>query len=334
MINFQLGYQHDGITINDYDKDVAKVAKTSANLWIAARDTYTIKKQNLKIKNKNIVTQQKIVSLVYDNYLKLPNKENFSGLVLPNESQAKSYPGNALEFRIGAPVTWLTKLAPNGHFIYYYEYTDMYKSMIGDEDLFNNLTNAYAKGLGTKYNHDVKKNILPEKYILFAHQGLREVHYYDKMTGMDLLLQVSQWAKDNKKHVVIRFHPTADEDYGEELDVLKNDYITFDTDSYIVDLISNCDQLWTISSACGMEGMLMNKPVTIFGMTDYHPVVNNADTIDDSFKESFNRDAYIQFMTWYVRKLCINIHSQNAADRIYKRMHDYFIVGKSIENLY
>ena len=334
MINFQLGYKYNDIIINDYEKDVDKIAKTSANLWLDARDTYTIKKENLKIKNKNINTQRKIVSLVYDSYLRLPNKENFNGLILPNETQVKYYTGNALEFRIGAPVTWLTKLAPNGHFIYYYEYTDMYKSTTGDENLFNTLTEVYNRGLGTKYNHDTKNNTLPENYILFAHQGLGSVHYYDKMNGIDLLLQVSQWAKDNKKHVVIRLHPTADEYYGDELDVLKNDYISFDEDSYIVDLVKRCDQLWTVSSACGMEGMLMNKPVTIFGITDYHPVVNNANTIDDAYKESFNRDEYIRFMTWYVRKLCINIHHASASDRIYKRMYDYFIVGKPIEDLY
>ena len=332
MISFQLSYEHNNTIVND--KDINKVAKASADLWIAARDTYVFKKQNLKIKNKNYDTQRKIVSLVYDSYVKLPDKESFNGLILPNESQVKSYVGNGLEFRIGAPVVWLTKLAPNGHFIYYYQYTDLYKDTLGDDNLFDNLAKAYRSGFGTKYNHTVKKNPLPDNYILFAHQGLGNVHYYTKMTGYDLLIQVSQWAKDNKKHIVIRFHPTADESYGEELDILKNDYITFDFDSYIVDLIANCDQLWTISSACGMEGLLMSKPVTIFGITDYHPVVNNANTIDDAFKESFNKDEYAKFMTWYIRKLCINIHHPNASNRIYNRMYDYFIVGKSIEHLY
>ena len=337
MIEFQLGYKYDDKYNNIIGadcQDVDKVAKTSANLWIGIRDKYVFKRQNIKIKNKNSNTQYKMVSLVYANYLKLPNKENFNGLILPNETQIKEYNVNGLEFRIGAPIPWLIKLAPNGHFIYYYEYTDMYKSMVGDENLFNRLSELYNKGFATKYKPDTKKNILPKNYILFAHQGLGNVHYYDKMNGIDLLLQVSQWAKDNKKHIVIRFHPTADEIYTGRLDILKNDYITFDFDSYIVDLITNCDQLWTVSSACGMEGILMNKPVTIFGMTDYHPVVNNANTIDDAFNSSFNRDEYIKFMTWYVRKLCINIHHLNASDRIYKRMHDYFIVGKSIENLY
>ena len=337
MINFQLGYQHNDLIINDcYKDDINKVAKTSADLWIAARDTYTIKKQNLAIKRKNFDTQQKIVSVVYDSYLKLPDKQNFSGLVLPNESQVKSYDGKGLEFRIGAPIVWLSKLAPDGNFIYYYRPSDRhrYTSIIGDESLFNNLGKAYLEGHGTKYNHVTKKNVLPNNYILFAHQDLNRVHYYDKMNGFDLLLQVSQWAKDNKRHVIIRFHPTADEYYGEQIEVFKNDYTSFDSDSYIVDLIKNCDQLWTVSSACGMEAMLMNKPVTIFGMIDYHPVVNNANSIDDAFKESFNRDEYVKFMTWYVRKLCINIHSVGARDRIYNRMYDYFILGKSIEDLY
>lgn len=334
MINFQLGYKSNDIIINDYDKDVNSVANKSAKLWIDARDSYTIKKDNLKIKNKNFKVQEKIVSLVYDSYLKLPNKENYSGLILPNESQVKSYTGDGLEFRIGAPVVWLTKLSPNGHFIYYYKSTDLYKHVVGDEGLFNRLTEAYLRGWGTKYNHTAKHNPLPDHYILFAHQGLDSVHYYTKMTGMELLIQVSQWAKDNKKHVVIRFHPTADEYYGPELDILKNDYITFDFDSYIVDLVQNCDQLWTVSSACGMEGLLMNKPVTIFGITDYHPVVNNASNIDEAFKSTFDREEYIKFMTWYVRKLCINIHHASAGNRIYNRMYDYFILGKPIEDLY
>jgi hypothetical protein len=335
MINFQIGYLYnDSFLINDYNKDVDHISKVSANLWIKARDTYTFKKEKVKIKAKNFDTQKKIVSLVYGSYLRLPDKNNYSGLILPNESQAKSYQGNGLEFRIGAPLVWLAKLAPNGHFIYHYENTDAYKTTVGDEVLFNTLSDVYSKGHGTKYNHDVKKSKLPNKYILFAHQGLGKVHYYNKMSGFDLLLQVSTWAKDNKKHIVIRIHPTVDEVYTDELEVFKNDYTSFDYDNYIVDLIKGCDQLWTISSACGMEAMLMNKPVTIFGMTDYHPVVNNAATIDDAFKEDFDREEYIRYMTWYVRKLCINIHHPSASDRIYDRMYDYFILGKPIANLY
>ena len=337
MINFQLGYQHNGIIINDwYKDDINTVAKVSADLWIAARDTYRIKKHCLEIKRKNFNTQQKIVSIVYDSYLNLPNRQDFNGLILPNESQHKSYAGKGLEFRIGAPIVWLTKLAPDGNFIYYYRPSDRYryKSIVGDESLFNSLAKAYIEGHGTKYVHVTSKNVLPDNYILFAHQDLNRVHYYDKMNGIDLLLQVSQWAKDNKRNVVIRFHPTADEHYCEQIEVLKNDYITFDFDSYIVDLIKNCDQLWTVSSACGMEAILMNKPVTIFGIADYYPVVNNAITIDDAFNETFNIDNYIRFMTWYVRKLCINIHSVGAHNKIYNRMYDYFILGKSIEDLY
>lgn len=334
MINFQLGYGNDELIVNDSYQNIDKLATTSAQLWINSRNTYNFEKHKVAIKAKNLATQKRLVHLVYNSYLKLPNKENFNGLILPNESQHKRYMGNGLEFRIGAPIVWLMKLAPNGHFIYNYEYPSNYEQTTPDENLFNNLGQAYLKGYGTKYNHDYTKNSLPDEYILFAHQGLDKVTYYTKMLGIDLLRQVSQWALDNKKHVVIRIHPTANEMYTTELDTLKNNYISFDFDSYIVDLVRNCSQLWTISSACGMEAILMKKPVTIFGITDYHPVVNNAENIDQAYKNTFNLDNYIRFMTWYARNLCINIHHKSAEDRVYKRMYDYFIRGVSLENLY
>lgn len=334
MINFQLGYVHNGTIVNDTYQDIDKLARTSAQIWINVRDTYTTKKHKLGIKAKNLATQRKLVHLVYSSYLKLPDKQNFNGLILPNESQAKQYSGNGLEFRIGAPVVWLAKLSPNGHFIYNYEYADSYKHIIPDEQLFNSMGSVYTNGHGTKYKHEHVKNTLPDEYILFAHQGLGRVHYYTKMLGIELLRQVSRWALDNKKYVVIRIHPTSDETYTNELDELKNNYISFDFDSYIVDLVSNCSQLWTVSSACGMEAMLLRKPVTIFGTTDYHPVVNNAESIDQAYKDTFVLGDYIQFITWYARNLCINIHHKSAGDRIYKRMYDYFILGKSVADLY
>jgi hypothetical protein len=334
MINFQLGYGDKQVIVTDTCKDIDKIANTSLKLWMESKDAYLTDRSKVTIKTKNSSTQYKIVQLVYSSYLKLPNKSSFDGLILPNETQSKNYVGKGLEFRIGAPLIWLAKLAPDGHFIYSYEYTDNYKSTVPDELLFNSLTNAYVKGYGTKYNHAYVKNALPDEYILFTHQGLGTVHYYDKMLGLDLLKQVSQWALDNKKHVVIRLHPTADEVYTDTLYSLKNKYITFDVDSYIVDLISTCSQLWTASSACGMEAMLMKKPVSIFGIPDYHPAVNNADNIDQAYKPDFDYEKYVRFTTWYARNLCINIHNAKAPDKIYKRMYDYFIEGKTIAYLY
>jgi hypothetical protein len=334
MINFQLGYGRGELIVNEAYQDIDNLATTSAQLWINSRNTYNFEKHKVAIKARNLGTQRRLVYLVYSSYLKLPDKEKFNGLILPNESQRQHYEGKGLEFRIGAPLVWLMKLAPNGHFIYNYDYPSNYKQVAPDENLFNNLGQAYIKGYGTKYNHNHVKNNLPDNYILFAHQGLDKVTYYTKMLGIDLLKQVSQWALDNKKHVVIRLHPTADEIYTNQLDILKNNYISFDFNSYIVDLVRKCSQLWTISSACGMEAILMRKPVTIFGKTDYHPVVNNADNIDLAYKDSFSAEDYIQFMTWYSRNLCVNIHHESAEDRIYKRMYDYLILGENIANLY
>jgi hypothetical protein len=334
MINFQLGCGDNQVVITDTCKDVDKIANISLKLWMESKDTYATNKHKLAIKIKNSSTQYKIVQLLYSSYLKLPNKNNFNGLILPNETQSKTYVGNGLEFRIGAPLIWLAKLAPNGDFIYSYEYADRYKRSTPDELLFNSLANAYISGYGTKYKHVHSKNNLPDDYILFTHQGLGPVHYYKKMLGFELLQQISSWALDNKKHVVIRMHPTADEIYTDKLYSLKNKYITFDVDSYIVDLVSNCSQLWTVSSACGMEAMLMKKPVSIFGVPDYHPAVNNADSIEQAYKTTFDYEKYVRFMTWYARNLCINIHNAKAPDKMYKRMYDYFIEGKPIADLY
>lgn len=321
-IDFQLSYVDDSIIINNA-LATEDVARASSDLWIQARNSNPIKR-------KNYNTQRKIVSLVYDAYKLLPDS---CGRIMPNEAQSRVYEGNVVEFRIGAPMPWLMKLAPEGHFIYDWRYAELYQDCDIDESLVENLSRLYLNGVGTKYLHNTKEIQYQFDYILFAHQSMTRVHYYhNRITGLELMQEIKDWANDNKKHVVFRMHPTSGENYS-NLEHLVSEYTHVDTTSSIVRLVSEADQVWTVSSAVGFEGMLMNKPVTIFGESDYHPAVNSAQSVEEAYHKH-DRDKYLRFITWYTKKLCINIHSPSASDRVHRRLYDYFIENKRIDVLY
>jgi hypothetical protein len=323
MVDFQLSYSNDAILISN-DLDTLDVSKASAGLWIAARNYNAIKYKNYK-------TQVKLVSLVYDAYKKLPD---VSGRIMPNEAQCRVHKEDkVVEFRIGAPIPWLMKLAPEGHFIHDWRYPDLYKNCEADDNLVANVKDLYLKGACTKYTHSNQNVTYDFEYILFAHQSLGKVHYYHNLiTGRQLLHEVKAWALENKKHVIFRMHPTSEEDYS-DLNDLSSAYTHVNTTSSIVDLVTNANQVWTVSSAVGFEGVIMGKPVTIFGEADYRPVVNCAKSVDEAFKP-YDSVAYCQFITWYVRNLCINIYSKSAEERVYQRLYDYFVEEKSIDLLY
>lgn len=322
MIEFQLSYQDDKILI-DNALDTTLVSRASSDLWIQARNSN-------RIKHKNYQIQKKIVSLVYDAYKKLPES---NGRIMPNEAQKRVYDNKVVEFRIGAPITWLMKLAPEGHFIYDWRYADLYKHTEIDESLIKKIQSLYSQGACTKYIHSLTKKKYDFEYILFAHQSMTRVHYYhNKITGAQLMYEIKDWANYNRKHVVFRMHPTSEEDYS-DLKSFESEYTHVDTSSYIIDLVSHASQVWTVSSAVGLEAMIMNKPVTIFGETDYHPVVNRANSVDEAYWQH-NSDKYYKFITWYVKNLCINIYSHSASDKVYRRLHNYFIEDMRIDLLY
>lgn len=323
MVDFQLSYL-DGKIIIGSDIQTNLVSKASSDLWIQARN-------NNAIKQKNYRTQEKIVSLVYDAYKRLPDAV---GRIMPNEAQCRVHnKSKVMEFRIGAPIPWLMKLAPEGHFIYDWRYPDLYKGCDADNNLVANIKDLYLKGACTKYTHSNQNVTYGFEYILFAHQSLGRVHYYHNLiTGRQLLHEVKAWALENRKHVVFRMHPTSGEDYSDLNDVCSA-YTHVDTTSSIVDLVANADQVWTVSSAVGFEGMIMDKPVTIFGDTDYHPVVTRAKSVDEAYRPH-DPAMYRQFITWYARKLCINIHSKSAEERVYQRLYNYFVKEKPIDLLY
>ncbi len=322
MIEFQLSYLDDKIIINNA-LDTEEVSRASSDLWIQARN-------NNPIKRKNYNTQRKIVSLVYDAYKRLPESH---GRIMPNEAQSRLYNDKVVEFRIGAPVPWLMKLAPEGHFIYDWRYSELYQNCEVDESLVKNLSKLYLNGACTKYQHGTTEVLYPFEYILFAHQSMSNVHYYhNQITGLQLMYEIKDWANSNKKHVVFRMHPTSGEDYS-DLNHLISQYTHVDTTSSITRLVNGADQAWTVSSAVGFEGMLMNKPVTIFGKADYHPVVNNAESVETAYHRH-DQDKYLRFITWYAKRLCINIHSASAGDRVYRRLYDYFVEDRRIDVLY
>ncbi len=322
MIEFQLSYLDDKMII-DNALDTEKVSRASSDLWIQARD-------NNPIKHKNYNTQRKIVSLVYDAYKQLPES---NGRIMPNEAQCRLYHDKVVEFRIGAPIPWLMKLAPEGHFIYDWRYSELYRDCEVDESLVKNLSRLYTNGVCTKYHHSTTDVLYPFDYILFAHQSMSNVHYYhNRITGLQLMYEIKDWANSNKKHVVFRMHPTSGEDYS-DLTHLISQYTHVDTTSSITRLVNDAGQVWTVSSAVGFEGMLMNKPVTIFGEADYHPAVNSAESVETAYRRH-DQDKYLRFITWYAKRLCINIHSASASDRVYRRLYDYFVEDRRIDVLY
>jgi capsule polysaccharide modification protein KpsS len=190
------------------------------------------------------------------------------------------------------------------------------------------LLKLYDSGLFTRYKQidQVVPERLPENYILVVMQNTGSTVWYKK-NFTDLAKDIVLWSRENKRNVIFKWHngcidhdnPTK---WFNDLPE-KSKYCSIDFTSPLSVLIKNCSIVWTASSMSGIESLICNKPVAVFGETEYMEMTQISNSPDDAIKTKIPNDLD-QWLTYYVRKYCINIYAKDSIQRVRNRVINHF----------
>ena len=230
----------------------------------------------------------------------------------------------------------MCKLLPNGYGFNFFEPNDIYKNVKVETGIQNTLYTLYKKGLFTRYRHSnifkIKK--LPENYILVSMQNTKDTVWFRK-DFTKLANEIIDWSKESKRNVLFKWHFGCIDHFNpqkwwEELEQ-KSSYAYFDYTTPLNILIENCQMFWTASSMSGIEALICNKPVSIFGQTEYMEMTTIANTPEEAINSKVPNDLE-QWLTYYVRNYCINVFDSNVETRIKSRIVNFLEKDIKIEN--
>jgi capsule polysaccharide export protein KpsC/LpsZ len=294
------------------------------------------KRENLKnpVKNKNLVFHEKMWSTINKVWEELNDGEDtLQGYLLHEQSLAtqKEY----IEYGLNSPFCWLFYFNPDSHGKSLFDEMDELVSMSSiDTSVLKTLKEKHQKGF-TKYRVDNVKTPDYKDYVLFTMQDVfvPEMIFPSDVITKNLVEEICLWAKDNKRNIVIRWHPTMKEKHIKPYEWWnriqnKNEYTFFDVDSNIVQLIQNCDMLWTKFSSTGLEAMLYGKPVACFQDTDYMTIANRVYSVEEASSSTAPKERDLhQFLTFYTKHFRVDLTNPNHEDIVRRKMQKYFIDG-------
>lgn len=286
------------------------------------------KRERILHKNKvsNYVYLQNIsniISKVVSKYSNLngvisyKNDDDFDNIKLP-----------FLYYNYGSPISQMCKLLPNGYGFTKFLPNDFYKNFNSIFGLHNLLYKLYDKGNLTRYKQPTNYEFpnLPEEYILVIMQNTNQTFGYKK-NFTKLANEIIAWSRESKRNILFKWHfgcidhlnPSR---WWDELNE-KSNFSYFDYTTPLNILIKNCNMVWTASSMAGIESLICNKPVSIFGQTEYMEMT----TVSNSPEEAINAkvpDDLEQWLTYYFKHYCVNIFNKNAENIIENRILNFF----------
>jgi hypothetical protein len=211
-----------------------------------------------------------------------------------------------LNYNYGSPAPWLGKLLPQGYGFTYFEPNDIYKKCKTETGIQKRLLDIHEAGLFTRYKQITKQpKILPVNYILVVMQNTGGTVWYRK-NFTDLANEIIAWSRESKRTIIFKWHngcvdhsnPTR---WFNDL-TEKSQYASIDFTSPLSTLLKNCDMVWTASSMSGIEALICNKPVSIFGETEYMEMTTVSKSPEDAIKAVVPQDLE-QWLTYYVTKV-------------------------------
>jgi hypothetical protein len=299
----------------------------SSNDWVSERAVQNYKHKNVKyINDFNALLHSAITDLDLHGQIHYKNGDSKDNIK-----------GKFLYYNYGSPAPWLCKLLPEGYGFLHFEPNDIYKSVKAENGIQQKLLSLYDRGLFTRYTQPKNQNkiYLPDNFILVSMQNVGSTVWYRK-NFTELAEQIIEWSRENKKNVVFKWHNgcidhSNPERWFNELNQ-KSDYAFLDYTTPLYTLIKSCDMMWTASSMSGIEALICNKPVSIFGQTEYMEMCNVCDNPDQAINATIPSDLE-QWFTYYVKYYCINIYTKNSLNRIKNRIHLYFSKDISLNEL-
>jgi hypothetical protein len=295
--------------------------------WIAERISQSFK-------NKNIKYIDDLNTLLFS----ACKKVNSDGeLLYKNGDLNQDIDGKYMFYNYGSPAPWLCKILPEGYGFTNFYPNDIYKKCQTETGIHKKLLNIYDKGLFTRYPQPKIQHpiTLPENYILITMQNTGGTVWYRKNFSL-IAKDIVKWSAENKRNVIFKWHNgcldhSNPERWFRELGESSN-YAFIEYKLPLSILIKNCDMMWTASSMSGIEALINNKPVSIFGVSEYMEMANVCDSPEQAVNAKVPDDLE-QWLTYYVRKYCINIYANDSLERIETRLINYFERDLSVDEL-
>ena len=286
--------------------------------WIQDRVIHPNKSKNIKY--LDIISQS-----IYEICLEL---KDLTGIVrYRNTDEVEDIQNPFIYYNYGSPAPYLCKFLPNGYGFTHFNPNDLYKHVKPEIGIQSKLYQLYKKGLFTRYtqpkNYETSK--LPENYILITMQNTGSTVWYNK-DFTKLANEIILWSKETKKNVLFKWHfgcIDRFDPYGWWEELEKSEYAHFDCRTPLNILIENCDMFWTASSMSGIEALICNKPVAIFGETEYMEMTTVANGPEDAINAKVPNDLE-QWLTYYVKNYCINIYDKNHKQRLKNKIITLF----------
>jgi hypothetical protein len=297
-----------------------------AKTYLAERLDQPFKSNNGKyIEHFNSIIHNAIKDILCDGFIKYKNGGKKEKIDSP-----------FLYYNYGSPAPWLGKLLPEGYGFTYFEPNDIYKNCHIESGIQKKLLDLYDSGNFTRYKQiTTLPDKLPDNYILVVMQNTGSTVWYNS-NFTDLANDIMAWSRENKKNVIFKWHNGCIDHHNPSRwfnDLKeKSQYASIDFTSPLSVLIKQCEMVWTASSMSGIEALICNKPVAVFGQTEYMEMAKKSVTPDDAIKAKIPEDLD-RWFTYYVRKYCINIYDKSAVDLVRNRVLNYFEKGKPLNEL-
>ena len=170
----------------------------------------------------------------------------------------------------------------------------------------------------SKFDQPSKTDWNEKDYVLFVCQIPHDMsikYHGNGISVLEALTYTEQWCRYNKKKLIIKGHPVN----PSSMEALKSIYpessYTWKDKMNINDLLKNSAVVVTVGSGVGMEALLYNKEVVVFGQADYDKITHrcNRSNYDEVMnvawdysqqgREEYNKNRAEGFLSEYYKNM-------------------------------
>lgn len=178
----------------------------------------------------------------------------------------------------------------------------------------------------------VAGGVIPEgDYLFFPCQIPDDevVRFFCDPSEHKVIAALSAWANNQRVTLVLKAHPAAPKTADAFRSVAAGPFVQW-ADASVHDLIEHCQAVYTLNSGVGHEALLHNKPVVMFGRSEYDRLAIRItlDDLDDAYARvrGWNSDHALrdtqQFYHWFTRDMAIDLSDHNQLNTAMMRCVD------------
>ncbi|MCZ0961303.1 capsular polysaccharide export protein, LipB/KpsS family [Paracoccus benzoatiresistens] len=159
-------------------------------------------------------------------------------------------------------------------------------------------------------------------HVLIPLQGrLRDCRSFQTMSPVDMVEAVARTGR----RAIATLHPkeTYDAEDRRALDALARRYPNLTIGGDTARLLRDCALVATQNSAVGFDGLILEKPVVLFGMSDFHHIALNVADLGAKAalaRAEGHRPDFAAYLDWFLRRTSLDMMAPDADDRLLAAM--------------